>query len=229
MAICATHYEMLSDLQPPTGAAILEIGEANWYGDLDPRGLFPLTENGDAFTIVKDFYRHWCQPSRLVSIDFNGTKEALPLNLNAPLDLGEQFDVVINHGTAEHVFNVAQVFLTIHQHCRDGGLMIHDAPFTGWIDHGFYTFQPTLFYDLAAANNYEIERIAIHEIKSRLIVTIEQRDHIAQLASMGQIPNNALLFVVLRKRGSAKFTLPLQGYYSQSLSAQGMEAWWNLR
>lgn len=33
--------------------------------------------------------------------------------------------------------------------------MIHGMPFHGWIDHGFYCFQPTFYWDLAAANRYE--------------------------------------------------------------------------
>jgi ureidoglycolate hydrolase len=139
------------------------------------------------------------------------------------------FDVIINHGTAEHIFNIAQVLMTMHDLCADGGLMVHDAPFTGWIDHGFYCLQPTLFYDLAAANCYEIVRVAIHEIQSQTIIPLEGRDHVASLAAAGKLPNNAMLFVALRKLTDRPFKIPTQGVYAGALSAAGKQAWENLR
>jgi SAM-dependent methyltransferase len=207
----------------------LELGEANWYGDLNPTGLFPCSEPTDLFSVARDFYQHWCQPSARVAVDFDGTRNALRVDLNRPLALEQQFDVVINHGTMEHIFNVAQFLLTMHDRCKDGGLMIHDSPFTGWIDHGFYGFHPTLFYDLAAKNGYEVVAMAMHEIKSRHIVRLEDREHITRLAARGAIPNNAMLFAALRKRGGKPFRIPMQGIYSGALSAGGNQAWRVLR
>ena len=121
------------------------------------------------------------------------------------------------------------MFKTIHDHCDVNGWMIHDAPFHGWIDHGFYCLQPTLFYDLAMANCYEVALVAIHETKSRGIVRLNGRDHVTQLAKAGQLPMNAMLFVVYRKRVDRPFVLPTQGYYAKTLSSQGNEAWEALR
>ena len=229
MAISATLYSLLSQIHPPTGCHILELGEANWYGDLNPEGLFPLTDKENLFTVAKDFYKHWCQPAVINSIDFDGTKDALRMDLNRPVPFVAIWDVVINHGTMEHIFNVAQFLLTMHDACADGGLMIHDAPFTGWIDHGFYAFNPTLFYDLAAKNGYEIVTMAMHEIRSRLIVRLENREHIQRLAAVGKVPNNAMLFAVLRKRGNKPFRIPMQGYYAGVLGTNGNDAWRTLR
>lgn len=136
---------------------------------------------------------------------------------------------MINHGTAEHIFNIAQVFETIHYCCDDGGLMIHDSPFTGWIDHGFYCLQPTLFYDLAHANCYEVARVAIHSLGNPQIIEVNGRDHIAELAKWEQIPANAQLFVALRKYGEQPFRVPMQGYYARTLSEAGNRAWECLR
>lgn len=238
MAISSTLYRLLKQLKPllPHGGTLLEIGEANWYGDIDPAeagdisGL-DLNAPSSGFDLCKVFYRELFAPTRTVAFDFNGTEQAIRHDLNMPTGVinPEQFDVVINHGTAEHIFNIAQVFKTMHDRCEVGGLMIHEAPFTGWIDHGFYCLQPTLFYDLAAANNYEIVRMALHEIKSKHIAYIESREHVAKMAEAGEIPNNSLLFVVLRKIVDADFRLPMQGVYSQNFSAAGREAWGRLR
>jgi hypothetical protein len=107
--------------------------------------------------------------------------------------------------------------------------MIHEAPFTGWIDHGFYCLHPTLFYDLAAANCYEIVLAAIESIESKTIIRLEGRDHVGDLARDGTLPNNAMLFVVYRKRGDMAFRVPMQGYYGGQLSERGNRAWEEMR
>jgi hypothetical protein len=216
MAISATHYQLLKSLPIDRGSTLLEIGEANWYGDCAVD--FPCEPTEDLFTVAKACYAAAFAPERVVSIDRNGTLEARRDDLNAPNNLGEQFDIVINHGTAEHIFNIAQVFKTIHDHCHVDGWMIHDAPFYGWVDHGFYCLQPTLFYDLARANCYEVTKFAVHKTQERLIVEINSREDITKLADADQIPNNAMLFVAFRKRFEVPFQLPLQAYYAGTLS-----------
>jgi SAM-dependent methyltransferase len=189
MAITATHYRLFKSLPLPQGGSLLEIGEANWYGDLEPD--FPCDLKGDLHDIAKAFYDATFAPSRLMAIDWNGTPSALRVDLNDGHATAEavrdgDFDVVINHGTAEHIFNIAQVFRTMHDACADGGLMVHDAPFTGWIDHGFYCLQPTLFYDLAAANNYEVVKVAIHTIEGQQIIPIEGRERWSPISNGDQ-------------------------------------------
>lgn len=234
MAISGTHANLFRSLPLPRGGTLLEIGEANWYGDVDPRDMFtPFQlmdfDNSNLFEVAKAFYAATFAPSRIVSIDYNGSPTALRHDLNRPLPLDERSDLVINHGTAEHVFNIAQVFATMHDRCRDGGLMVHESPFTGWIDHGFYCLQPTLFYDLAAANCYEVVLVAIEEIQSGTIIKLESREHVYRLAEAGQIPNNSMLFVALRKRGDSAFKLPHQGYYARTIGEAGARAWDELR
>ena len=73
----------------------------------------------------------------------HGTKFAERLDLNLPHDLGEQFDAIINLGTAEHIFNVYQVFKSMHDWLKVGGRMYHNLPMYGENDHGFYNFHPT--------------------------------------------------------------------------------------
>lgn len=229
MAITGTACHIFREIAPmlPRGGSLLEIGEANWYGEVEPD--FPCRDKSNWFAIVKDFYADLFAPSRVVSVDINGSPDALRHDLNAPLPLDEQFDLVINHGTAEHVLNIGQVFKSMHDMTIAGGLMIHDAPFTGWIDHGFYTLQPTLFYDLAAANGYEVCRVYITEIRGDYVQRVESRDSIPKLAEEGKIPMNAALFVVLRKLFDQPFRLPFQGYYAQTLSPAGQRAWSEMR
>ena len=224
MAISAPHAALFQLLPLPRGGSLLEIGEANWHGDVAPD--FPCSDTNSLFAIAKSFYADVFAPSRNVAVDINGSPEALRQDLNGPLDLGgEQFDVVINHGTAEHVFHVAQVFRTMHDHCIEGGLMVHEAPFVGWIDHGFYCLQPTLFYDLAAANRYEIVLAAMLHIDSGSYRKLDSRDHARTLAKAGEVPNDTNLFLCFRKICDRPFMIPMQGYYARTLSPDGMKAW----
>ena len=232
MAITATHYRLFKSLPLPRGGSLLEIGEANWYGDLDPADC-GLERQESQFAICKAFYAKTFAPSRIESIDLNGTPAAYRLDLNEPYEHAvipkDNYDVIINHGTAEHIFNIAQVFRTMHDCCADGGLMVHDAPFTGWIDHGFYCLHPTLFYDLAMANCYEVVKVAIHTIEGQRIIPVEGRDHVASLAAAGKIPQNAMLFVAFRKLNDAPFKVPIQGVYARTISEAGQKAWREMR
>lgn len=78
----------------------------------------------------------------------------LDLNVAVP-ELGP-FDCVTNFGTSEHVFNIAEVFSSVHRLLRLGGLALHVLPSCGDLNHGFYSIHPTLYLDVARANNYEV-------------------------------------------------------------------------
>lgn len=244
MAISAPHYRLFKSLKPilPHGGTLLEIGEANWYGDLDPQEIVgpdycfgteligKLSAEKNLFAIAKAFYTVTFAPSKIVSIDKHGTPEALKLDLNQSTGCAiGNYDICINHGTAEHIFNIAQVFRTMHDHCIDGGLMIHDAPFHGQLDHGFYCLQPTLFYDLAAVNCYEIVMAAIYVIESQQIIRLEGREHVSSLIERGEVPDKSYLFVVYRKRSDGPFKIPMQGYYARTLGDSGNRAWEAMR
>lgn len=243
MAISGVHYRLLKEHANllKRGGSLLEIGEANWYGDVEPvecilhdnqlendpfyfrYNTFKKTiESGNLFAIARIAYEVLWSPKVVHSVDINGTKDAFRQDLNGPLKLPRKYDTIINHGTAEHVFNIAHVFKSMHDACVTGGYMIHESPFTGWVDHGFYTLQPTLFYDVAHANEYEVISLSICEIKSGTIIRVESREH---LHALTELPNNALLFVVMRKTVDKPFRIPMQGVYDLRLSEEGIKAW----
>jgi SAM-dependent methyltransferase len=97
--------------------------------------------------------------TRYRSVDLFDPRADWIRDCNVPFTLPEQFDIVTNFGTAEHVFNISAVFCSMHDIVRTGGIMLHVLPTFGDIDHGFYNIHPTVYFDLAAANNYKIEDI----------------------------------------------------------------------
>lgn len=258
MAITAIEYSLFSQLKQsgvlPLSPALLELGEANWYGDVPIEQLgndiYRYVSNDDEkkqlylalnrlvadrpptmlWDVAKIFYRTFLNYCDTVAIDFDGTAAALKLDLNQPLDLGRQFDIVFNGGTAEHVFNQFQVFKTIHAATLPGGIMIHGLPFTGWMDHGFYNFNPTFFWDLAAANDYQILALVYAELSPLKLVQLHQREQTAEMLTSGQIGANSLIYAIFKKTSVEQpFISPLQGYYAKTVSKQVSEAWQTLR
>jgi hypothetical protein len=90
------------------------------------------------------------------SVDIEGGD--IPIDLNkgeVPLRYRGAFDLAINAGTTEHVANQGNAFSAIHELIRVGGLMYHELPAYGHIDHGFFGYQPKFFWRMAEANNYD--------------------------------------------------------------------------
>jgi hypothetical protein len=73
------------------------------------------------------------------------------------------FDVVLNCGTSEHVIGQYNCFKVIHDATKVGGIMYHEVPFSGYLDHGYFNYQPQLFIDLAKINGYEIIEVSVGE------------------------------------------------------------------
>lgn len=166
----------------------------------------------------------------MTAIDLSRRKDALKLDLNGPVDLKRQFDVVMNMGTGAHVFNVAELFKTIHNHTRPGGMMAHGMPFSGLIDHGFFSFNPTFYWDMAAANDYVVMGVMYAELDPFKLIRLDNRATIVNMAKAGTIGRNSLIYAVFRKaEQDADFRIPMQGYYDNKLSADGRHAWETLR
>jgi hypothetical protein len=70
------------------------------------------------------------------------------------------YDLVLNCGTTEHVLNQINSFRVIHEATKVGGLMYHSLPMTGFLDHGYFNYNPRLFIELARANSYAVRRLS---------------------------------------------------------------------
>jgi hypothetical protein len=113
---------------------------------------------------VADFYRALGFRSyQAIDVNANFGSQMMDLNRLLVEDYGftERFDLVVNNGTGEHIFNQAAVFKNMHDACAAGGLMLHIMPFVNYQNHGFYSFHPVLYCDIAEANAYRIEAIGV--------------------------------------------------------------------
>ncbi len=94
------------------------------------------------------------------SIDINGKNGSLVFDLSKPIideTLINNFDIVTNFGTSEHVENQYECFKNIHNLCKKDGLFIHAVPEIGsWIGHCKYYYSSIFFERLREVCNYEI-------------------------------------------------------------------------
>lgn len=76
-----------------------------------------------------------------------------------PSELIEQFDFIYDGGTLEHVFDVSKAMDNISKMLKITGVVIHDVPAANWIDHGFYSFSPSLFIDYYKKYSFKMLKI----------------------------------------------------------------------
>jgi hypothetical protein len=79
------------------------------------------------------------------------------LNRQEPsAEMLNRYDLVTNCGTTEHVVNQYLSLKTMHEITKPGGLIYHQLPLSGFHTHGYFSYNPLLFNEVAAANQYEV-------------------------------------------------------------------------
>lgn len=239
----------------PQGGSLLEIGEARSYVRLldlvqDPRlGIGQEQANAIfaagiayrdsvvghdrhnelvGFFVAKLIYKALFGYAEIVSLDYSGSDAAVKADLNEPFSLGRTFDVCINCGTTEHIFNQYQAFKTIHDHTAPGGSMIHWQPIHGFhhINHGMFLPQPGMFYDLAHANGYRVAFAALSNDQRMVELNDPWVDGGYVRETFGDRDN--YFYIVLQKTADAPFRAPQQ-YESRTAKADLAHSWEQLQ
>jgi SAM-dependent methyltransferase len=66
-----------------------------------------------------------------------------------------RFDLIIDPGTTEHCFNVAQAFDNIDRLLAPSGFIYHQAAIA-FPNHGFWSISPTTFFDFYQSRGYQL-------------------------------------------------------------------------
>jgi hypothetical protein len=102
---------------------------------------------------------------KLDSMDVSNYENAsLIHDLNNPIPdtLKNQYSVVIDGGTLEHIFNFPQAINNCMNMIKQGGHFIGITPANNLMGHGFYQFSPELYYRLfCPANGFRIKKMMI--------------------------------------------------------------------
>ena len=119
-------------------------------------------------------------------IESDGVDFYLDLNECLTQDLIESYDLVIDFGTTEHVFNTSRALRNLSLMCRIGGTVICSAPCSNAVNHGYVSISPCLMDDVFSKEIYSkrkmIARVGspwLYERKSILYEVLEpQRENL---------------------------------------------------
>jgi SAM-dependent methyltransferase len=132
---------------------------------------FPIQipNNLDRFSTMKDRdFFSLLGFSQIDALDYSDYEEAqLRFDLNSgdtPDQYRETFDAIYDGGTIEHVFHLPNALKSLIWMLKPGGRLIHFSPASNYMEHGFYMFSPTFFYDFYKCNDFEINSIQIVQI-----------------------------------------------------------------
>lgn len=152
---------------------------------------------------------------RYTALDiFHGTNTILfDLNVHAPgTKLSGRFDLVMNFGTTEHVFNQLRAFQTIHDLTKVGGVIYHDLPMAGYVNHAFFRYDPLFFSTVRPANGYEslLVEVSMGDVRE---VPQELRD----IGYMAENYFDAGIEAVFRRMTADPFRIPMEATTALSI------------
>lgn len=158
-----------------------------------------------------------------MSLDVNDAEFNVKCDLNEPVDLGKRASLVTNIGTSEHIFDQGSVFKNMHDLCKPDGIMFFHLPFTPWLNHGFFNYNPILFPALAHANKYYMMSLKIGDREGNVIdipyheIVMERGQHLLEKVAK-EAPKPLFVYCALRKRNDEPFKKPFQGRYVQDIA-----------
>ena len=148
-------------------------------------------------------------------VDLNREFGAIAHDLNTPFSdpahLGK-YDLVTDHGSCEHAFNIAEAYRTLHRLCKVDGLILAIQQVYG--GNGYYNFDRSFFEGIAAANGYKI-------LFASYVVTppnAKQQFHVPIASAMldvvdwGKVCYLGMAYV-LQKQKDGEFQFPYQDEY----------------
>jgi hypothetical protein len=103
------------------------------------------------------------------SYDYSGYEGATyVVDLGRPIVPQQQYDTILDCGTAEHVFDVAQALRNLSSLCTPGGQIIHVLPANNFCGHGFWQFSPELFFSLYSdASGYSGTEVFLADLRDK--------------------------------------------------------------
>jgi len=187
--------------QRPDSASILR-----WHGIKDS---YPMAEAASLFAKLG---------FELRVIDLHpvrGGEIVLDLNEPVPEALHRRFALVIDAGTLEHCFNIAQAARNVANLVDVGGFVMHGNPLN-MFNHGFYNLNPTWYEHFYGSNGFAIDTAVV-------VSTGKDPPEIfdAPLTNRFHVVDRNLVQVVIARRQEARpITWPVQRKYVGSTQTE---------
>lgn len=122
---------------PPEGSSEFHrlLSESDWRFDIFARALGAR------------------KVSSMDASSYEGATLVHDLNVPVPLEWEERFDLIVDGGTLEHVFNFPVAIANCMRMAKTGGHIALFTPANNYFGHGFYQFSPELFYRVFSREN----------------------------------------------------------------------------
>ncbi len=99
---------------------------------------------------------------------YEGATRVHDLNQPVPVAWHEQFDLVFDGGTLEHVFNFSTALASCMQMLKLHGRFVSVTMPNNWCGHGFYQFSPELFFRaLSPDNGFSVVELYFADVEGR--------------------------------------------------------------
>lgn len=167
----------------------------------------------------------------IVRLDYSNYEAAeVLLDLNeqsTPDHLVNRFDLVLDSGTLEHVFDIAAGLRHCVRMVRKGGRVIHLTPSSNCVEHGFYSVSPTLYADYYTASGFQVEKVwlceAPLELPRGLWKVYDYLGSSQRFISLGQLSDQIwLTYAVATATGNPEPQTPQQWFYTQTWASSAL-------
>jgi len=138
------------------------------------------------------------------------------LNQPVPRELHRRYALVIDPGTLEHCFNIAQAAKNLAEMVAPGGCVFHGNPMNLY-NHGFYNLNPTWYHDFYAANGFELE--VMHAVADPL--RSFSRYAVPPTGRFRDAAPDSSLYVLVRRVSDAPVVWPTQTKYVRNPGLKG--------
>ena len=117
------------------------------------------------FDSADEFFKHFLETKTVTALDYSDYEGCdIVHDMNFPInsELYEKFDVIIDGGTLEHVFNFPTAIKNCMELVKKGGSVFIFTVCNNHTGHGFYQFSPELFFRIfERSNGFSIQDVLI--------------------------------------------------------------------
>ena len=248
LARAAVHLLMTEASRRPFSGSIVTLGRQHVYVTADETVAMASEQGVRLASIPVELHRErslskqgfvsddWLLKSlgfdEIVRVDYSGYESSEVIfdlnNSETPQALLNRFDLVLDSGTLEHVFDIAAGLRHCVRMVRSNGRVIHLTPSSNCVEHGFYSVSPTLFADFYAASGFAVNRVWLCECPIDLPRGVWQIYDYAtaseRFISLGQLSDKIwFTFSVATAGQSVAPKIPQQWIYTQTWSKAASE------
>ena len=137
-----------------------------------------------------------------------GNEHILDLNEPCPEEFHLRYDLLIDSGTCEHCFNIAQAVKNLANMVSLNGIIYQSNPCSMY-NHGFYNLNPTWYYDFYENNGFRIHDL---QIVNNPVIKPTFYEY-SRYSRFKGIPENSSIMMVAQKNEVQEITWPMQRKY----------------